>query len=73
MGVSAKNPLYVKEISKTDNTVVLCENDGLLAQGLIAELEGDKVMAINMYKQAIMNKKNCYTAKRHLKLLEDKM
>ncbi len=44
-----------------------------LAQGLIAELEGDKVMAINMYKQAIMNKKNCYTAKRHLKLLEDKM
>ena len=36
LGVSAKNPLYVKEISKTDNTVVLCENDGLLAQGLIA-------------------------------------
>lgn len=36
LGVSAKNPLYVKEINKTDNTVVLCENDGLLAQGLIA-------------------------------------
>ena len=36
LGVSAKNPLYVKEISKTDNTVVLSENDGLLAQGLIA-------------------------------------
>ncbi|MEE0879323.1 MAG: tRNA 2-thiouridine(34) synthase MnmA [Treponemataceae bacterium] len=35
LGVSAKNPLYVKEINKTDNTVVLCENDGLLAQGLI--------------------------------------
>ena len=36
LGVSAKNPLYVKEINKTDNTVVLSENDGLLAQGLIA-------------------------------------
>ena len=36
LGVSAKNPLYVKEICKTDNTVVLCENDGLLAQVLIA-------------------------------------
>ena len=36
LGVSAKNPLYVKEINKTDNTVILSENDGLLAQGLIA-------------------------------------
>ena len=36
LGVSAKNPLYVKEINKEKNTVVLSENDGLLAEGLIA-------------------------------------
>lgn len=36
LGVSAKNPLYVKEINKDKNTVILSENDGLLAQGLIA-------------------------------------
>lgn len=36
LGVSAKNPLYVKEINKENNTVILSENDGLLAEGLIA-------------------------------------
>lgn len=36
LGVSAKNPLYVKEINKENNTVILSQNDGLLADGLIA-------------------------------------
>lgn len=44
-----------------------------LAEGLIAELEGDKEKAMSMYKQTIENKKNCYTARRHLKCLEEKM